>query len=113
MAIQKICDNDILAFLSSRITHADSTIKKDYNLVKNAFARAVRNEVIKSNPLNEERFARPKGEKGTKKVRALTSNEQRKFKQIASDPNNKKLYTWAWFLSLATCMRIRRNICFR
>ena len=70
-SIQKVEDKDIITFLASKTVCSDSVIKKDYNIVKNAFTRAVRNKVIEFNPLDEERFAKPKSEVGTKKVRTL------------------------------------------
>ena len=103
--VQKITDKDIKQYLDEIVKNSNSLIKKDYGLINRAFDKATPN-IIKKNPFDREEFKKPRSRKVTKKIRAFTVQEQKKFIHILKDVQVKHRYKWAWLLSLYTGMRI-------
>lgn len=103
--IPKITDEDTKKFLDELVDESESLIKKDYGLVNCAFEKATPNIILK-NPFDKEEFKKPRSRIATKKVRAFTVAEQKKFIHILKDEVVQHRYKWAWLLSLYTGMRI-------
>lgn len=86
-AIQKLCEDDITAFLSTITNYANSTIKKIYGLLNQTLNVAVERNIILSNPLNRSTVVKPKSNKATKKITAFTIDEQKKLIAVLTKKN--------------------------
>lgn len=73
--IQILKTIQIQKYLNSNINYSDSCIKKIYQLINQACKYAIDNDYIAKNPMNS--IIKPKSMKLTKKVEALTIDEQR------------------------------------
>lgn len=102
--IQKIKAKDIKIFLNSNTDYADSTLKKIYQLMGQAFKRAVERDYIMKNPITFEEARKPKSSKKSAKVEALTIDEEKKLIQALS--NETTIYKSLVLLMLFTGMRI-------
>ena len=104
MPIQKIKAKDIKLFLNSNTDYADSTLKKIYQLMGQAFKRAVERDYIIKNPITFEEARKPKSSKKATKVEALAIDEEKKLIQALS--NEKTIYKSLILLMLFTGMRL-------
>ena len=75
--IQNITSADIQEFLNSCKNYSDSYIKKIYELINSACKKALKKKLILVNPMED--VIKPKSQKLTKDIRALTVDEQTKL----------------------------------
>lgn len=101
--IQKVTEDDIKEFLKSITDYSQSVIKKEYELLNASLKEAVRKRIISLNPM--EACAVPKSKKLTKKVRALTLEEQKSFIQILLNDGSIK-YREQMLLMMYSGMRM-------
>lgn len=92
--LKRLAKHDFILKKVTRIKKQDikdyskSIIKKDWTLINNGFKYAISKELIEKNPLDSIEIQKPKSKKSTKKIRALTLEEQQRF--IDSIKNLKK-----------------------
>lgn len=99
--IQKAHETQIKAFLLEETSKSQSVLDKDYALLKRTFNEAVKREIIVKSPIADVKL--PKSSKKTKKVRALTVEEQRKLFDVLM--NNDISYGNQMLISMLTGMR--------
>lgn len=105
--IQAINERDIKNFFVSITKYSNSVIGKIYSMLNNALKRAVVLKIISTNPLDDTRtFSKPKSSKQTKKVSALTINDQKKLISLLLNNEKKSNYRCQMFLSMYTGMRM-------
>lgn len=100
--LQNATETQIKDFLLSEQNYAQSTIKKDFQLLKRTFEEAISRHIITSNPMAKMRV--PKSKKESKKVRALTLDEQKKLFEVLQ--NEDINYSQQMLLSMLTGMRM-------
>lgn len=93
--IDEISSDDIQYFLNSKKYLSNSSINKIFDQFKQAYNYAINKGYISKNPMLN--VIKPKSNKQTKKVRALTVNEQQQFtnwliKQNVEDFPYKNIY---------------------
>lgn len=77
------------SFFCSVTNYSNSVIKKIHGQIKYAFDYAVAKDIISKNPLNDKtRLSIPKSAKATKKIRALTVDEQKHLLSVFKDNPN-------------------------
>lgn len=103
MPIQKLTETALINFMSSITNYSNSVIKKIYATVNASLKRAIKLGIINSNPLEE--VMRPESKKATKKIRALTIDEERAVIN-ALNQDKKEPYRTMLLLSLFTGMRM-------
>lgn len=103
MPVQKLTEAILTKFLSNQTSYSNSTIKKVYQVMGSAFKRAVKLDIINRSPLED--IAIPKSTKQTKKIRALTIDEQRKLIEVINK-DNKEPYRTMLLLELFTGIRM-------
>ncbi len=102
--IQKVTDRQLSAYYSSLIDkYSDSSIKKIYTQINVAYKKAIKMNVVKTN-INED-IPRPKSKLKTRKVNALTIEQQKQVVD-ALITDNKEPYKTMLLLSLFTGMRM-------
>lgn len=101
--IQKLSEPILTSFLSSQTSYSNSVIKKIYSTLNSALKKAVKMNIIKSNPLDD--VIRPNSTKQTKKIRALTIDEEKAVIE-ALNTDRKEPYRTMILLSLFTGMRM-------
>ena len=103
--IEEITEQDIQKYLNSLKNYSNSSIKKFYELLSQAFRIAFERDYIKLNPMKN--VLRPKSKKKDKKVRALTVEEQEKFTRYLLEQNIKDTpYRNVFLIQMFTGMRI-------
>lgn len=103
--IRKIRNSDLQEYFKTITDYSDSTISKIYTLINGAFQRAVREKIISFNPLeNNPYLQKPRSKKQTRKVKALTIEQQRMFLEALHE--NKVNYHTQMLLSLFTGLRM-------
>ncbi|MCH5192062.1 MAG: site-specific integrase [Oscillospiraceae bacterium] len=100
--LQQLNAFQITAFLSTRTVYSQSVINKQYVMLNNAFEIATKKKIISENFFLD--IKKPKSAKQTKKVRALTSDEQAKLCDILNRENIT--YKHQMLLSMLTGMRM-------
>lgn len=103
MPIQRLSEPVITAFLSSVTNYSNSVIKKVYQCLNSTFKRAVKLKIINDNIMDDIRV--PKSDKQTRKVRALTVEEQIKVIE-ALNADSKEPYRTMLLLELFCGMRM-------
>lgn len=102
--IQKVTERQLNAFYSSLIDkYSDSSIKKIYTQINVAYKKAIKMNIVKAN-INED-IPRPKSKLKTRKVNALTIEQQKQVVD-ALITDNKEPYKTMLLLSLFTGMRM-------
>lgn len=102
--IQKVTERQLSAFYSSLIEkYSDSSIKKIYTQINVAYKKAIKMNIVKAN-INED-IPRPKSKLKTRKVNALTIEQQKQVVD-ALITDNKEPYKTMLLLSLFTGMRM-------
>lgn len=102
--IQKVTDRQLSAYYSSLIDkYSDSSIKKIYTQINVAYKKAIKMNIVKAN-INED-IPRPKSKLKTRKVNALTIEQQKQVVD-ALITDNKEPYKTMLLLSLFTGMRM-------
>lgn len=105
IAVQKVTNEIIIKFLKFLTQYSQSMIKKEYGLLKNIFERAVAENILLKNPMvYTPQLKMPKSKKQTKKVKALTIDEQKKFVQALKETDCK--YKDQMLLMLYTGLRM-------
>jgi integrase len=103
--IQKITILDINNNLASIADYSNSMIEKIYGLINQAFNLALLNNIIQTNPFTiKGAILKPKSSKETKKVEALTIDEQNAFLNELNKSNDT--YKDIFYIALFTGMRI-------
>lgn len=99
MPIQTIDDLCLLNFFNSITNYSQSTIRKVYGQINSSFKYAQAKEIIYKNPIEQIRM--PKSAKPTKKISALTVDEQKKFIAVLNNQeiNNKYRYIFLMMLN--------------
>lgn len=102
--IQKVTEPKLRSFYAELIkSYSNSTIKKVYAQINIAYKKAVKLNIVKYN-INDD-IPCPKSDKPTKKIKALTIEQQKKVVEaILTD--NKEPYRTMLLLSLFTGMRM-------
>lgn len=101
--IQKITEPVLTNFLSTLTGYSNSVIKKTYGTLNASLKKAVKMNIIKSNPLDD--VIRPNSVKQNRKIRALTIEEERSVID-AINTDHKEPYRTMLLLSLFTGMRM-------
>lgn len=102
--IQKVTDRQLSAYYSLLIDkYSDSSIKKIYTQINVAYKKAIKMNIVKAN-INED-IPRPKSKLKTRKVNALTIEQQKQVVD-ALITDNKEPYKTMLLLSLFTGMRM-------
>lgn len=105
LPIRKIRESDLQEYFRTLTVMSNSYISKVYTLINRALQRAVKDNIIPSNPLDDNPYLqRPKSQKQTRKVSALTVDQQRQF--IAALHDHPVNYHTQMLLSLYTGMRM-------
>ena len=100
--VQKIDSTAIKQLLLSKVDYANSTIKKMYIILNQCFKEAFKRKIISDNPMLDVR--KPKSTKKTKKIRALTLDEQKKIVEVIRNENIR--YAEQMLISMFTGMRM-------
>lgn len=109
MPIQKITAKNIKDFLNDLTPHySNSSLSKVYQLLGQAFKRAVERNYILRNPITFEEARKPKSSKENSEVKALTVEEEKKL--ISAISNETTLYKPAILLMLFTGLRIGETL---
>lgn len=104
--IQKVTVNQIKDCLYDMRQYSQAIIDKDYQLIKKAYELAVTNEILAKNPFDSNlKLKKPKSEKQTRKVEALTLEEQKQILEKITDSKIDLKYKIIILLSLKTGMR--------
>ena len=103
--IEEISEEDLQNYLNTLKNYSNSSIKKFYELLNQAFRSAFERDYIMLNPMKN--VIRPKSNKRDKKVRALTIEEQEIFTDflIKQDIKNTP-YKNVFLIQMFTGMRI-------
>lgn len=101
MELSDITEDIIKKSFKKKLHYSQSTIKKIYQLLNWVFKKAVRQNLISENPLND--FKMPKSKKKNVKVRGLTIDEQSKLISILKE--GKVRYYEIMLISMFTGMR--------
>lgn len=108
MSIQSIDEKHIVSFLNSVTYYSQSYIKQIYEQIRGAFDYAEFKNLINKSPFahgTEYGIRQPKSKKETKKIKALTIEEQRKFVQVLQNEEADNKYRCIYELMLCTGMR--------
>ena len=100
--LDEVSEEDLIAFFKTQLDYSQSCINKMYQLLGTVFIKAVNRKIIEDNPLRE--IKRPKSNKKTIPVRALTVEEQKKLLNVLK--NEGVRYSDIMLLSMFTGMRI-------
>ena len=100
--LDEVSEDDLIAFFKSQLDYSQSCINKMYQLLGAVFVKAVNRKIIEDNPLKE--IKRPKSNKKTIPVRALTVDEQKRLLNVLKNENVR--YSDIMLLSMFTGMRI-------
>lgn len=100
--LDEVTEEDLIAFFKTQLDYSQSCINKMYQLLGAVFIKAVNRKIIEDNPLCE--IKRPKSNKKTIPVRALTVEEQKKLLNVLK--NEDVRYSDIMLLSMFTGMRI-------
>lgn len=103
MPIQSITDRDVLIFLNKKLDLSDSYLRKIWRQLNMAFNHAVAENIINRNPMAQLR--RPKSKTPTKKIYALTLQEQKKLVETLSGAERYNKFSPVLRLMLLTGMR--------
>lgn len=101
LKVQKVTCKQLQQFLDDNCSYAKSSIDKLYGLVKAIFEEAQKQDLILKNPTIN--LIKPKSNKDTKKVDALTIEEQRAFLNVLTE---KERYRDIFIIALYTGMRM-------
>lgn len=101
--IQKINEVMLNQFLAKQVHYSNSVIGKIYSMCNRTFKKAISMDIINKNPLDE--IKTPKSTIMTKKIKALTIQQQKKFINAVNE-DNKEPYRTMLLLELFTGMRM-------
>lgn len=103
MRVQDIRESDILIFFKNNLHRSESYLKKLYRQLNSTFKYAQSENIILKNPMQN--VSRPKSQKPTKKVYALTVEEQRHLMEVLTGSEKSNKYSPIFQLLLFTGMR--------
>ena len=107
MQVQKITNKDIKKFFACITDYSNSTINKMYRLINVGFKKAVSQNLIYTNPLdNKEEIIKPKSTKSDKDVEALTIEQQKLLLEVLNTLEVNHPYKNVIKLMLFTGMRV-------
>lgn len=111
--VQKINSKMLKDYLQSITSYAQTTIDKIYQLLSQAFRRSIDRRYIIENPMLKEEVKKPKSDKKTKTVEALTLEEEKKLIDILINQESSHKYKNIILLMLFTGMRIGEVLALR
>ena len=100
--LQAATSMQIKDFMLKRINYSQSTINKEFQLLKHTFKEAVKRKIITENPMED--MKKPNSRKTKEKVRALTADEQRRLYDVLMTQDIN--YSAQMLLSMLTGMRM-------
>lgn len=100
--LQAATSMQIKDFMLKRINYSQSTINKEFQLLKHTFKEAVKRRIITEKPMED--MKKPKSRKTKEKVRALTADEQKQLYDILMTKDIN--YSHQMLLSMLTGMRM-------
>lgn len=100
--LQSATSMQIKDFMLKRINYSQSTINKEFQLLKHTFKEAVKRKIITENPMED--MKKPNSRKTKEKVRALTADEQKRLYDILTSEDIN--YRHQMLLSMLTGMRM-------
>lgn len=103
MPIQMITETNIFSFFNAKTHLSQSYLRKLYGQLNSAFKYAQSKEIIYKNPLDQIKM--PKSKKATKKITALTIEEQKQFMNVLRNEEVNNKYRYIFELMLCTGMR--------
>lgn len=103
MPVQMINETNLLMFFNSVTHYSQSYLKKIYRCINSALKYAQGKEIIYRNPLSQ--IKTPKSKIATKKVTALTIQEQKRFLEVLHNEEANHKYRYIFELMLCTGMR--------
>lgn len=106
LPIQKIDSKMLKDYLQTITNYAQTTIDKIYQLLGQAFRRAIDRRYIIENPMLKEEVKKPKSDKKTKVVESLTINEEKTLINVLSNQEKQHKYRNIILLMLFTGMRV-------
>ena len=104
--IQKITADDIEESKQFIKEYAQNSIDKAWRLLNKTFKIAISRRKILFNPMDDESLKKPVSSKETKKVEALTINEENKLRKVLNTTERNHKYRNIVLLQLDTGMRI-------
>lgn len=102
--LQSVRPPQVTQYLIEITSCSNSVIAKDYALLARCFRTALDNDLIRKDPMRG--MKKPKSSKATRKVRALTVEEQTSFVQVMNDQERGCRYWEQMMLMLCTGMRM-------
>ncbi len=102
--LQAVRPPQVTQYLIEITSCSNSVIAKDYALLARCFRTAMDNDLIRKDPMRG--MKKPKSSKATRKVRALTVEEQAMFVQIMNGQERGCRYWEQMMLMLCTGMRM-------
>ncbi len=109
--LQDVTEADYHGYYNYMTKYSQSIISKDIGLLKSALTRAVRKEIIRCNPLDDEdEFPMPRSIIAPEKVKAFTIKQQKEFLSHIDEANIK--YKYGWLSMLFAGLRPRRSLCY-
>ena len=106
LPIQKINSKMLKDYLQTITGYAQTTIDKIYQLLGQAFRRAIDRKYIIENPMLKEEVKKPKSNKKTKVIDALTIHEEQTLIDVLLNQEREHKYKNIILLMLFTGMRI-------
>lgn len=100
--LQKLNDITISNFLMTQTDYSQSIINKEYQMIKRVITKALAKDIINKNPMAD--IKKPKSTKIPEKVRALTTDEQKRLFNVLI--NEDVPYSNQMLLSMLTGMRM-------
>ncbi len=100
--IQKVDSTMLKELMLSKVHYSQSYIRKIHMMLNQGFAEAVKRKIIVDNPMLDVR--RPKSSKKSKKIRALTLDEQKRFLDVLQ--HEPVRYADQMLISVYTGMRM-------
>ena len=107
-SITKVSRADLLSYFESIRHYSESTIKKQYEIISQAFAYAFYQKIITINFFEGyNKIAMPSSEAGSEPITALTIEEEKKLiSYLANTPDSTCKHKYLFLLQLTTGMRI-------
>ena len=102
MPLQTATEIQLKDFLLKQIKYSQSTINKQFQMLKYTFREAKKRKIIIDNPMED--MKKPKSRKAKEKVRALTVDEQKRLFEVLTTKDIN--YREQMMLSMLTGMRI-------
>ena len=107
-SITKVSRADLLSYFESIRKYSESTIKKQYEIISQAFAYAFYQKIITVNFFEGyNKIAMPSSEAQSEPITALTIEEEKKlYAYLANTPDSTCKHKYLFLLQLSTGMRI-------